>query len=521
MRKIFTLMSVAALLIILAACGGGNGGTTDEAAQTPAAATGTPAGNTDMPATPGPGSDDNGYQNGADGENGAVTVNYTDLPQYERFPFDSEGNFCYELYVQKWDSFNAGGRTINIWNGWMRRPAPNEDSPEMTWMRYENLLRIEEKYNVNYVHTEVGTDNIWDLTLTSDMSGVAAADLVYFALNRVLPPCINGIALDYSQFAPPNADILNDQRFISNPANILGNGYIMVYNTEAYANGIYGRLLALNVDLIHEVGCEDPRDIYDANPNDWTWERFEEIAKDIKRASTPARELWALCGGHSDILQRLIASNGGRVYDDVNGILMIDSPQTIEAFNFYVKLLMDERVIFVFNENNVTNADGNAFWYQTGDVAMFDIVAWRIDTNTTHFEIGMVSYPRGPHFDGITFFRPAEGFIMPRYTDNPTLVYKFFEEYHSWWGEDSSIWELGWIDSYRNILETDADVRRLMDIGRNQFGFDLFLSHRGWLFHDMINDVFNNGSTVQQTIDERKLVIRDSILTDLGLQVAD
>jgi multiple sugar transport system substrate-binding protein len=356
-----------------------------------------------------------------------------------------------------------------------------------------------------------------DMFITSSLSGRPHADVYNFEGPNNITNFIRGRTMPLEEYVPPNADVLNDQKYLRLYPQIMGQNVVFHYWTEFQAAGLYNDIICVNVDLIHEIGCEDPRDLYDAG--NWTWDTFLEVCRAVMRASTPERELWALSGRHFSIMANLIVSNGAGIFDDVKMEMTIGSPETMVAINFYTSLLMDERAVFVFNEN-ITNDSGHQFWFQTGDVAMFILVWWMVQNHNHPFEMGIVSFPQGPNYAGHSNLFGMTGLVIPKGVPDPGLVYQIVEEYNSWWEDDDSIWVTSRLDGLRNDFASDADARRFMEIGRSQPAYDLFLCFRPWILSDILRPVYAGELTPAQAVEANINVMQETVLEALGLTQA-
>jgi hypothetical protein len=323
----------------------------------------------------------------------------------------------------------------------------------------------------------------------------------------------------FDEFLPANADILGEQRFIADSGKVFGVNFVMNRLNDAWTKGHYATLLGVNTGLIQEVGCKDPRDYYDEG--NWNWESFEEVCKAVNAASTESNQLWPLGGSHLGMMAAFIAANGGSVYDDINDTINVSSPETVAALNFYAKLLMEDKYIFVFEKNGVVDlwGDGNQYYFQGGKVALFNCVTWQVTSGSSgvSFDIGIVSYPYGPGYKGATWFRDMRGYAIPKTSPDPKSIYKIYEEYNTWFGDDSEWHETNWRDSTAKYFETMKDYDRLNIIGREEWAYDLAMAHFGGGFlAGILTDVFSGGTTVATSLESQKSLMEARIDELLG-----
>jgi hypothetical protein len=177
---------------------------------------------------------------------------------------------------------------------------------------------------------------------------------------------------------------------------------------------------------------------------------------------------------------------------------------------------MDEQVIYVFHTRG-GDADifssGNQHEYQRGNSAMFNCVTWQVTSGEpVNFELGIVSYPHGPNFQGYTWFRDKRGFAITKTVADPKTIYKIYEEYNSWYGADEEWHERNWRDGTARHFQTAADYARLTEIGRRMHTFDYLISmHSAAFLGSIIGDIYNNGMSVAQSIEAQRPILMEII----------
>ncbi len=150
-----------------------------------------------------------------------------------------------------------------------------------------------------------------------------------------------------------------------------------------------------NKSILQEYGCDDPYTVWKNNPEDWDWEKFEEIAVACTddRNRDGVTDLWGFAG-----MPYFDSSNAVKwVLTDGNSAKVNwKSKESLEAFDFLQRLRFDLEVACPNNEYGTTN-------FKTGDVAMtlgfyefFYENARDMDPET----VGLVPMPQGPSFDG-------------------------------------------------------------------------------------------------------------------------
>jgi ABC-type glycerol-3-phosphate transport system substrate-binding protein len=524
MKKILSALLVTVLILTAAACGGGGGGS-EAATENPTTPTQGPASTTPGPGTPtAPG----GEPGDVVVEQGSWMERWLAQDENERTYYDENGNFQHALLMQRWTPVDQGGAEL-MWSGTGMMREPNEGEIFGLGIMYDQLDQkhmIYERWNIGSVNNFTGgnqADNYEHLVVSS-LAGDPNADIYYVGGGHIPAAAARNLIMPFSEFVPANADIWHDAHFLRRGAHMFGD-YWSANHTSSEVTMVYGPFLCVNIDLIHEVGTPDPRDLYDAGQ--WTWDAFENLARDVKNFSSEARPVWALAGDNANMIGNFIASNGGRIYDHENDVMAIDAPEAMAAINFFYRMLMHERVIFVFGEEGI-NHGANALIYQGGDIALFEVVVWRLfqrDQATglgftgLPFEIGVVSYPFGPSNKGATSFYSYAGMIFPAVNRTPEqnmVTYKIWEEYHSWPGDDLDKIYYMHRDKWTDIMSGRC-FERLLEIADNQQTFDMFHVFRGWMFQGLLTDIYENGRTAAQAVEENLQIIYEVVATAIGL----
>jgi hypothetical protein len=347
------------------------------------------------------------------------------------------------------------------------------------------------------------------------MNGEQSFDLIFMHSQYMIGAYLNGMVWTFDQFLPANADVLGEQRFIADFGKVFGKNFVMNRVNYAMTKGHYATLLGVNLDIIAEVGCADPRDYYDKD--EWTWDKFEEICKAVKNASTEKRTFIPMAGIHANIVSSLIASNGGGFYNDITGEVLIDSQRTMEALNFYARLLTTEKYIYVFI-NRAGDfelwGDGNQYIFQKGNTAIFNLVTWQVTSGSWSptWDMGITSYPWGPGYKGVSWFKDMRGFAIPKTSPDPKSVYKIYEEFNSWYGDDPDIHETNWRDGTAKFFQSAKDYERLTKIGRTEYGYDLIDSYYGGTFtNGFIEDVFAKGMSAMSSMESQRSELESRI----------
>lgn len=126
---------------------------------------------------------------------------------------------------------------------------------------------------------------------------------------------------------------------------------------KTYAIPFYitGMLLAYNKSLLQKYGAPDPWDKYNGQ---WTWTEFLDVAKTVTKPAGgefPQGSYGLAVDGNgiSNIdrnYQMWMTSNGGETYDVEKMRYTLDDPKSIEAYEFLVKLVNEQKVMVGPNE---------------------------------------------------------------------------------------------------------------------------------------------------------------------------
>jgi len=429
-----------------------------------------------------------------------------------------------DIHYGKWAPVDLFGRNIKFVSNIMSTDAPDENSNEYWWYTYENLMRVQHKYNCTIEKLDVSIFDTDELLITSVLAGEPFADFVYITGGTILTSlCARGFVLEYNDFVPPDGDVINDQDILINPAPIFGKNYIMQSGTGDYLSSLSANVLGINIDLIQQVGSADPRDLYEAG--NWNWEKCRQVCNEVVCASRFDGEFYGLSGDHTTIVRNLVVANGGQIYNDTTGEYMLDSPNVLEALNFYMQLLLEDKSLYVM----AYDMFGNQYFHMMGNVALFNLQAWQVydgfGGSLLDFATGIVPYPSGPHYNGKSHFRPIEGTIIPKFTADPESVYKVFEEINAAWHDGAATYRDGFRKIYAPLFGSEQDYPpfdsghdfdRLMKVGTEQYATDLFLSYRPWLFQPLLRDIYEIGSTPPQAVLENMDAIYGEIMENLG-----
>jgi len=200
-----------------------------------------------------------------------------------------------------------------------------------------------------------------------------------------------------SRFAVDKIDLARDYSLIG----------IEQWCGKSYAVPFYvtSMLLAYNKDLLKKFGAPDPWEKWNGQ---WTWDDFLSVAKQVTKApgaDSPTGS-WGLVMDGNGIdnidrnLQVWMTSNGGETYDVPNMKYTLDDPKSIEAMDFLVKLINEQKVMAGPDDwKKLTDTLGTADPFAAGAVAFRQESTGRLSVYSQQvgdkFEWDVVPFPSG------------------------------------------------------------------------------------------------------------------------------
>lgn len=446
--------------------------------------------------------------------------------QEDKEPEVTEAPTPTEEPVDVYPAFDLNQRTIKvgIWWDYYYTSAHNDiyDNPqvgntETAQMQLDNVRRIEKKYNCRIEFVNLGWNGIIESINTSITAGTPECDIYLTDLQFGIPAVMNGLALDLDTFVPDYCDLVNDQKIVKpliakGAEEVLGGNFFFTEQALP-VNGIY---LGYNVNMIEDLGLEDPQELY--RKGEWTWEKFAEYAKAGTRDldNDGNTDIFGFGGIFTDLVNGLVLNNGGSIAGGATEGL--SSQQTVKAFEFIDQLYNKDLSARPWNGDDW---DDNLLAWSDGKVMFWTAQAWSLKQEMDAaiqegaelpFEFKVVPYPLGPDSDG-TYYSPVAGnwYIIPVGVEEPDKVFQVFEEFLNWHqGDEEYRDDPTWFESCFMTLD---DVELAMDCGRN-LKMDIWGSFGDYFrFGDMIwwPIVVNKDTTVAQAIESAKPVLQDAL----------
>ncbi|MCL2361527.1 MAG: extracellular solute-binding protein [Defluviitaleaceae bacterium] len=404
---LFSLLLVLALAIGLTACGNGN----DEAdtAQDP-------TDRTEESAVIEPDPSGNGDEDDTE-----------ELEEDEMCPILS-------MVVNRFPAEDRGGRVIRYATDWdalavSGMETPGADATRSELMRYNNLRRIEEKYNITIYRVDIPNTDLAAAVTTSQMAGAPFADMVSLGGSFAVGLIMNDQMYDVHDIAHPNSQIFTDSYLVYVAPPVLGRQ--VFFRNRGINSG--EAFMGYNYDIIRAIGAPDPQELFFAG--EWTWDAFLDIAilatQDTNNDGTI--DQWGYSGVGALLAEMLIASNGGVIFEPGVTEEQITSPRVVNALNFFNRLYNIDQVVFTYNNDFWAWGENNDAW-RDGSSAFYRAQAWMhppLDSeDILPFEHRVVPFPLGPdNTDGRSNAAGVPGgWFIPRGVEDPTFVFQIFEE---------------------------------------------------------------------------------------------
>jgi multiple sugar transport system substrate-binding protein len=171
--------------------------------------------------------------------------------------------------------------------------------------------------------------------------------------------------------------------------------YEQIVNVGRVGDGLYGipkdwtpRAVYYNKKLFDAAGVKYPT-------NDWTWDDLLETAKALTKGEGPDKQYGWFCYNAQYPLQGFVWSNGGDFIspDGKTATGYLDSPQTIEALDWYINLQLKHGVSPTAAES--TTVGGETTMFMNGKLAMYDTGIWPLSRflGNKDLDIGTVLPP--------------------------------------------------------------------------------------------------------------------------------
>ncbi len=249
-------------------------------------------------------------------------------------------------------------------------------------------------------------------------AGGTAPDLLWLAQEYVVPYAARGALLDLTD------RLAADDR----PVADLDDYFPLVLEHAQYEGRTYGLpwvaqpvIVYYNMDLFDEKNIPYPTD-------DWTWEEFRELAAQL---TDKERGIWGTSFNGWPPVHMFIWQAGGEVISPDLKSSPIDSPEAIEALEFYNSIIYNEEVA---PPMATVNEQGFSEMFKAGKIAMFFGGASDDLDRVEGLRVGHVRVPQGPK-NRTTFAWTASTAVNAK-TEHPDEAYEALialtEGIHNW-----------------------------------------------------------------------------------------
>ena len=315
---------------------------------------------------------------------------------------------------------------------------PSVSDEELAQKMFDNLKRVEEKYNVRIEYVNLTYDGVQESINTSVLAGKPDCDIYLTEPAFGIPAVANGYATDLSKVLPADADILTNRNYLTSiDINGLDGTYLMLpVGGESVPGSSY--VLAFNKKMLDDAGLENPNDLY--SRGEWTWDKWREYLMKLTKDSDGdgVTDVYGFGSRYDWLFEYLNMSNGTAVAS--NKTENLSSKEVGETLDFIYNMYNVDHVARPWNEDD-WNDNQNS--YVNGEVACWFSQAWIVDSNKD-VEKGIdqiwAPMPIGPSGNKDTNARKnaASGaaYFIPEGVEDPYLVYMVFQEYKDYYGDD-------------------------------------------------------------------------------------
>jgi|LSQX01.1.fsa_nt_gb multiple sugar transport system substrate-binding protein len=417
----------------------------------------------------------------------------------------------------KYEAFDLGGRTIKISSWWpvvqdssMKKPDP-AIYPSENLAKYENIKKIEEKYNCKIQFIEVSWEQMEFQLEESVLEGLPYADIVYLPMNFSIPAIAKGYLLPISEFASPNSDILTDNIAVTSLGKLIDDEY-GVKIIEVPDNGVF---MGYNKSIIDELGLETPIEIYKNNSRNWNWEKFLEYAKaatsDVDGDGNIDRF------GYGGFINRTIANfviaNDGELFSDFDsGKHGLDNPKTIRALEFINELYNKHKVVYTAR-GDLWNYEDNYSSFKNGDILFFPVLSWMLEEiKGLPFEYGIVPFPTGPdNISGKTCAISQDAFYIPKGVEEPKKVYQVLEELLWFFGDNTGLRDDNKKEWLKNLWVTEEAYQMSIEVSTYHGKFEFYEFVPGFPMGEIMGNIISGGMKVEEAVELYKEQAQDAV----------
>lgn len=357
--------------------------------------------------------------------------------------------------VKKPDSSTPRDMTIGTW--WVQYYDSThealEDDPSYSGnlaaeLKFDNVKKIEEKYNVTFRWDNLTYDGTKESINNSILAGSPDCDVYLVELSFGIPAAVNGLATDLKTVLPADHDLFTTQKvakFLD-----LGDGKAcIIKRVEAQSTVEATYPLAFNLQMLENYNLEDPREL--AKKGEWTWDKFVEYLQVLTTDTDGdgAVDQYGYCGYQNETFEQLLLSNGGEIA--AGKTQKFDDVKTIEALQFMQDLYLTYKVCYPYDDVDPSNT--MRFQYRNGNIGFWPGAAWIAAQNadydqngtngvTLEFDTCFVEWPVGYSGDAETNkgkISAGEYYIIPSGVKDPETVFNVIYDMWNWYDGDVTI----------------------------------------------------------------------------------
>jgi len=316
---------------------------------------------------------------------------------------------------------------------------PSVSDEELAQMHFDNVARVEEKYNVKIEFVNLTWDGIQESINTSILAGKPDCDIYEVGSFGFSAVCA-GYATNLAEVLPADADVLTDQ-IILNQISVGQDGVYLFAQNSAEAALYNTYMVAFNKQMLDDAGLEDPNVLFENG--EWTWDKWREYLQTLTKDSDGdgVIDVYGYGSRYDFLMDGLMMSNGtGIATSATEGV---SSAEVGECLDFINTIYNVDNTAKPWN---VDDFDANMNSYTDGSVACWIDAAWISSSNADSslgFDIIWCPFPTGPSGDVETNYRRnlagQNSFMIPTGVEDPELVYSVFEDWANWYQDDTSV----------------------------------------------------------------------------------
>lgn len=310
--------------------------------------------------------------------------------------------------------------------------------------RFENVKKLEERYDITYEFQNLTYSGIQESINTSILAGTPDCDIYQVDLSWAAAAVLNGYAVDLRDILPADDPLLTHEDPYLNWVDV-GNGAVsLLYPVSAEDTVANCNPLGFNLQMIQDAGLEDPRDL--VARGEWTWDKFREyclaLTKDLD--GDGVMDQYGFAGWTEDVFKQLLMSNGAAIAPFGSTEEQLTSAATGEVLQFIQDLYLNDKVWKPIPDEN--GWDVARYEWRTNTVAFSFLAVWIMAENKDYsgdtplpFDMVFIPWPVGPSGNAQT--NPGKMvagnyWMIPAGIEDPLMIYNFFRDYCNWYDGD-------------------------------------------------------------------------------------